>query len=81
MRIGPFEIETNECWTECECPPSLCKHEDGFRAYNIWIVWDVENDDHASLTRRDEGFRFADSYDNRRDALADVRRYLERIPA
>jgi hypothetical protein len=77
MKHGPFTIEASECWTECECPESLCKHESGMRPYNVWIIWDDHADEHASIVYRG---RFADSYEKRRDAIAAVDSFLTGKP-
>lgn len=71
--VGPFSVEPSEGWTECECPPQLCRHSGGMRPYLSWIVWDAEADEHAYITRGDA---FANEYDRKRDAVAAVRRYL-----
>jgi hypothetical protein len=70
-----FEVEEQEHWTECECPPSLCTHQpDYMRPVRTWIVWDTERQEHASITTRGQ---FQDYYHHKRDAVAAVRRYVE----
>lgn len=73
--IGPFEVQQTEGWTECDCYVQPCRHvPDMMRPYYSWIVWDTEKDDHASITR---GTAFQFEYERKRDAVADVHRYLE----
>jgi hypothetical protein len=69
-----FTIDRCDGWTECECPPQLCRHENQERPYVAWTVWDHVADDHAFNSIRD--FRFADEYLLKRDAKADLDRYL-----
>jgi len=71
-----FSVEQQEFWTECECPESLCVHRpDRMRPYYGWIVWDVTRDEHAFITCGDA---FADQYDRKRDAVAAVKRFLQK---
>lgn len=65
-----FELVHQECMTECECPPSLCKHApDFYRFYYVWIVWDEERNEHAYIT---EPQHFAHEYPRKRDAVAAI---------
>lgn len=76
--IGPFSIEQSEGWTGCECPDALCTHGDErMRPYYTWIVWDVDVDDYAYITRRSGSLCFQHEYERKCDAVADVRRYLD----
>lgn len=69
-----FVVEEQEFWTECECPPSLCKHAESsyMRPYYGWIVWDMERNEHAYITEPDH---FHHEYERKRDAVAAVRVY------
>lgn len=45
MTAARFRIEKDQAWTDCECPASLCTHENGQRLYDFWLVIDTQDDD------------------------------------
>lgn len=79
-----FTIDRADGVTECSHPLCYDLHR-RFRPgggihevyYRAWTVWDNEADDHAFITVRD--FRFEDEYLRKKDARADLDRYLRQI--
>lgn len=80
MSTPRFTIEPADGWTECDCPESLCPHDDpqGMRPYRAWTVWDNERNEHAFITC---GNAFDVEYERKRDAKADLDRYLDSLTA
>lgn len=82
MRVGRFEIEKSVGWTQCDCPDSLCPHQDrrdgptGMRPYDCWVVVDIERDEHAYLVHPGA---FEHEYERRRDAVAAARAFEARL--
>lgn len=68
-----FTIEPSGGWTECDCPPSLCRHLQGMREYAAWTVWDNERQEHAFITC---GNAFQVEYERKRDARSALKAYL-----
>lgn len=57
-----YTVEKTAGVVQCDCPPWLCPHPDGFRDVSEWVVVDAETGDQGEL------------HDLRRDAEAEAYR-------
>jgi hypothetical protein len=44
MKRNRYFTEKAFAETDCECPPHLCTHPEGFKSYHFWLIVDRETD-------------------------------------